>query len=195
MLKRIFLSALLSICSLQAIQIPYRHFTKTSPIGRSPLVHRSPSGTIGPHHPAWTLQHRTLHLRGRQHRQIRAKMEIGQNRDFLGQLTQPSLQFGINSWLDFQFNPTLFYNYTSGAGKWALGDMPIGFDIQLFHTSKIITAWNIALKLALKRSSLSANTGISIRKSSSPTLADKGRGKPDSASFGATSSISAATTS
>ena len=63
---------------------------------------------------------------------------------------QPSLQFGLNNWLDFQFNPTLIYNYTKGAGKWVLGDMPIGFDFQLFHTSKIITQWNTAIKLALK---------------------------------------------
>lgn len=65
--------------------------------------------------------------------------------------TQPTLQFGLNKWLDFQFNPTLFYNYTKGAASWALGDMVVGFDIQLYKGGgNKPTSWYTALKLVLK---------------------------------------------
>lgn len=65
---------------------------------------------------------------------------------------QPSIQVGINSWLDFSFNPTLFYNYNSkqGAAKWAFGDMPIAFDIQLYRYDGKVTDWIPAVKLTLK---------------------------------------------
>ncbi len=63
---------------------------------------------------------------------------------------QPSFQFGLLSWLDFQFNPTLVYNHTDGASQWGVGDMPVGFDIQLYKSEGKLTNWITALKLALK---------------------------------------------
>jgi hypothetical protein len=63
---------------------------------------------------------------------------------------QPSLQFGLNKWLDFQINPTLFYNYNQGAAKWDIGDMPIGFDVQIYRSGMKVTDWIIGLKLSFK---------------------------------------------
>jgi len=69
---------------------------------------------------------------------------------FWNNFFQPSLEFGLTNWLDFQFNPTLFYNTTEGAAKWVVGDMPIGFDIQLYKSGRKTVDWISALKLSLK---------------------------------------------
>ncbi len=63
---------------------------------------------------------------------------------------QPEFSVGINTWLDFQITPTLFYNYTRGTGKWVCGDTPINFDIQLFRYSALVTQWSTAIKLVLR---------------------------------------------
>ncbi len=63
---------------------------------------------------------------------------------------QLSAQFGIHSWLDLSIYPTLFYNYTKGAGKWAIGDTPIGFDIQLYKHTQVLTEWGTALLLRIQ---------------------------------------------
>jgi hypothetical protein len=150
MLKRILLSAFLCASSLQAVQIPAHHSatphpTIPDPWFTGPLL--APSAlTIPPGH--YNIEpyiyitayggHYDSHWK-------RVQAETFWMNEF-----QPSLQFGLNDWLDFQFNPTLIYNYTKGAGKWVIGDMPIGFDIQLYRTSRLITQWNIGVKLALR---------------------------------------------
>lgn len=151
MIKRFLLSALaFGISSLQAIQIPVGHYAKPHPTIQAPWFTGpllAPSGlTIPPGHcNIEPYIYMTANTGQYNSHWKRIKMET-----FWVTQLQPSLQFGINSWLDFQFNPTLTYNYTKGAGKWVLGDMPIGFDIQLFSTHRPITSWNIGIKLALK---------------------------------------------
>lgn len=73
------------------------------------------------------------------------KMETFWNNYF-----QPSFQFGIAPRLDFQFNPTVYYNTTRGVSSWQWGDMPIGIDLQLYRGGGELTDWITALKLALK---------------------------------------------
>lgn len=150
MLKRIFLSAVLLSYALEAVQIPLHHYvpphpTVTAPWFTGPLL--APSAvTIPPGH---------INIEP----YVYAVANIGRYNDdwkalrtetFWNNYFQPSIQFGLNNWLDFQFNPTLFYNYTMGAAKWDLGDMPVGFDIQLYHPKRTLTQWNVAIKLALK---------------------------------------------
>ena len=62
---------------------------------------------------------------------------------------QPILQFGLTSWLDFQFSPTLFYNYTDHQAQWLLADLPVGIDIQLYKPDTALS-WIPAFKLALR---------------------------------------------
>jgi len=68
---------------------------------------------------------------------------------FWGNLFQPSCSFGITSWLDFQFNPSVYYNHTEGASKWGWGDMPTGFDFQLYLSGNTPAKWVTGLKLSL----------------------------------------------
>lgn len=63
---------------------------------------------------------------------------------------QPLVQVGITKWLDVEVIPALFYNYTHGAGKWAIGDTSIGFDFQLFSHQGRVTEWVTAVKLNIK---------------------------------------------
>ncbi|MGB7978023.1 MAG: hypothetical protein WCF19_02550 [Chlamydiales bacterium] len=70
--------------------------------------------------------------------------------NFWNNYFQTLLAFGVNNWADFQCNPTLFYNYSDSSAKWALGDMPIAFDFQLYHPTRTLTEWNVAVKLTLK---------------------------------------------
>lgn len=65
-------------------------------------------------------------------------------------LLQPFLQFGLTKWLDFQFNPTLFYNFTKGAASWEVGDILTGFDIQLYRHGKHLRDWITHLKLIVR---------------------------------------------
>jgi hypothetical protein len=77
--------------------------------------------------------------------------EVDKTDTFWNNYFQPSIQIGITTWLDFAFNPTLYYNYKDGAAKWALGDMPILFDFQLYQKQTTTpTAWVNAIKLYLK---------------------------------------------
>lgn len=62
---------------------------------------------------------------------------------------QLDFTFGLTHWLDFQFNPILFYNTTQGVSDWELGDMPIGFDIQIINWG-VLSQSTHALKLILK---------------------------------------------
>lgn len=61
---------------------------------------------------------------------------------------QTSIQIGLTKWLDFQFSPSLFWNYSQHQTKWVLGDMPIGFDIQLYRSPE--KSWIPGIKLILK---------------------------------------------
>ncbi|MES2272580.1 MAG: hypothetical protein V4487_00110 [Chlamydiota bacterium] len=66
--------------------------------------------------------------------------------------SQTLLTVGINSWLDFQITPSFFYNFRKRASSWALGDLPVQFDIQLYknHPVNYSTNWLTAVKLILK---------------------------------------------
>lgn len=153
MQNRFILPLILLIFSLHAIHVPTYHRLKKNPLYPNietpwftgPLL--APSGMVvqggdynfepyiyavantGKYGPDWKT----------------TKTETFWNNYF-----QPSLQFGLTSWLDFQFNPTLFYNYTKGAAKWVFGDMPVGFDVQLYKHGEHITDWIMGLKLVLK---------------------------------------------
>jgi len=69
---------------------------------------------------------------------------------FWSNFSQTSIQIGVVKALDVQLNPTFYYNYTQGAAKWALGDMPIGLDIELYQWGVHLTDWAGGLKLQLK---------------------------------------------
>jgi len=61
---------------------------------------------------------------------------------------QVPIQIGLTSWLDFQFSPTAYWNYSEHEAKWVLGDLPTGIDIQLY--TAVEGSWIPSLKLALK---------------------------------------------
>lgn len=61
---------------------------------------------------------------------------------------QVPVQIGLTEWMDFQFTPSLFWNYSQHQAKWVLGDMLIGFDIQLYAASDM--NWFPGVKLVLK---------------------------------------------
>lgn len=150
MKKRFSLSLVLFAVSMNAIQIPVHHFaTKTpgvkAPWFTGPLL--APSGLTIPagHYNIEPYVYATANTGQYTSNWKRVKTDT-----FWANIFQPSFQFGLNKWLDFQFNPTLSYNYKEGAAKWVIGDMPIGFDIQLFKRTASLTSWNTALKLALK---------------------------------------------
>ncbi|HSX10387.1 MAG TPA: hypothetical protein VLF94_01535 [Chlamydiales bacterium] len=62
---------------------------------------------------------------------------------------QPEFEFGLTDWMDFQIDPTLYYNYTNGAAKWVVGDIPVVFDFQLYRRGANITDWTMGLKFAI----------------------------------------------
>lgn len=63
---------------------------------------------------------------------------------------QSNIQAGLTSWMDFQFSPTLYYNYRHGAANWAFSDMPVIFDFQLYRRGVNLLDWAMGLKLFLK---------------------------------------------
>jgi hypothetical protein len=64
--------------------------------------------------------------------------------------SQTLLQFGLTSFMDFQFNPTFQYNYTEGAGNWSLGDLPVIVDFQLYTRGLEVPEWLSNVKLVLQ---------------------------------------------
>ena len=53
--------------------------------------------------------------------------------------------------MDFEFNPAVYYNYSSGAAQWVAGDMPVGLNIQLYQGGGGADSnWDSAVKLFLK---------------------------------------------
>lgn len=71
------------------------------------------------------------------------------NPTFWSVIFQPTVQVGLTSWLDFQIDPELLYNYSHHQAKWRLGDLPVGFDIQLYSPADPGSKWP-AIKLALR---------------------------------------------
>lgn len=63
---------------------------------------------------------------------------------------QVPVQIGITPQFDCLFSPTLFYNYTEGAAQWAVGDLPIGIDIQLYRHNRLLSEWGTGLLLRIE---------------------------------------------
>jgi hypothetical protein len=63
--------------------------------------------------------------------------------------SQNLVQWGINSWMDMQVTPGVFYNYTNGAAKWGVADLPVLVDFQLYRYDEDISKWITAFKLTL----------------------------------------------
>lgn len=61
---------------------------------------------------------------------------------------QPTVQIGLTSWMDCQFTPVLFYNYTDHKANWEFGDFPFQFDFQLY-TPPPTDLWRPYVKLTL----------------------------------------------
>lgn len=61
---------------------------------------------------------------------------------------QPTLQIGLTSWMDCQFTPVLFYNYTQHKANWEFGDFPFQFDFQIF-TPRGMDDWMPYMKLTI----------------------------------------------
>lgn len=72
------------------------------------------------------------------------------NETFWSIFTQQWVEIGINSWMDFEFVSTLFYNHTSGASKWEVGDLPVQLDFQLYKNLKRLDLWSHALSFTIK---------------------------------------------
>jgi hypothetical protein len=150
MLKRNLLSLFVYFSFLEAIQIPTHQYAAPRPNVQAPWFTGpllAPSAlTIPPGHyniePYLSVNAETGFYNQQWKRTKRETF-------WVNQLYCP-FQFGINPWLDFQFTPTFSYNSTRGVGEWTWGDMPIAFDIQLFHTTRPINCWNTALKLTLR---------------------------------------------
>ena len=74
--------------------------------------------------------------------------EVEKSPTFWSNILQIPIQIGLTSWLDFQFSPTVSWNYTQHQSTWTLGDLPIGIDIQLYRSKS--QSWIPNVKLALK---------------------------------------------
>lgn len=59
-------------------------------------------------------------------------------------------QVGITRKLDCVFSPVVEYNYVDGAANWALGDLPFGFDFQIYKHNKILTDWGTAVSFRIQ---------------------------------------------
>lgn len=151
-MKNSFILLLLFSFCLFADKAPYHHYLQEHPHQKvqapwftGPLL-ASSALTIPPGH--WDLEPYIFAVanKGRYDHDWKAREIPTRWNNYF----QPELSVGINTWLDFEISPTLFYNYTAGAGKWVWGDMPINFDIQLFRHDALVTEWSTAVKLILK---------------------------------------------
>ena len=61
--------------------------------------------------------------------------EVEESPIFWTDILQIPIQFGLTKWLDFQFSLTLTWSYFEHQAAWALGDLPIGVDIQLYRSA------------------------------------------------------------
>lgn len=149
MRKRFFLSLFLLSYSLEAVQVPDDNYSLTPQVG-APWFTGSllaPSGLTIPqgHYNIEPYIYATATTGTYNNNWKSVKRET-----FWANILQPSIQIGLSPLVDFEFNPTLIYNYTKGAGNWNFGDMPLEIDIQLYKTDKPVTSWNMGLKLALR---------------------------------------------
>ncbi len=65
-------------------------------------------------------------------------------------LSQTFVQIGINSFMDCQIVPELFYQFTQGVRSTQIGDLPLSIDFQLFRD--IPNDWRPSAKFTLKAS-------------------------------------------
>ncbi len=59
---------------------------------------------------------------------------------------QPTFQIGMNSFMEFDINPSFSYNNNQSKHSWVLNDCPWGLGIQLLHDKPGVT-WYPAIKL------------------------------------------------
>jgi hypothetical protein len=62
--------------------------------------------------------------------------------------SQTPIQIGLTSFMNFQFVPTVFWNYTEHEASWAFGDLPLFLDIQLYRAPE--GGWAPNTKLSLR---------------------------------------------
>jgi len=67
---------------------------------------------------------------------------------FWNNFFQIPIQIGLTSWMDIEITPTVNWNYTQHVAHWALGDLPIGLDIQLYDSPP--GGWIPHVKLTLQ---------------------------------------------
>lgn len=60
---------------------------------------------------------------------------------------QCPIQIGLTGWMDFQFSPTVLWNYTQHSAHWALGDLPVVIDLQLYRANPDNLIPNVKLVL------------------------------------------------
>lgn len=152
-MKKRFFGFLLLILSLHAKKAPLHHFIEVAPEDEiqspwltGPLLAPS-SITIPPGHYNIEPYLYFVANTGAYNQDWKAvKAESTRWTNYF----QPTLEFGLNRFMDIFFDPTLNYNFTEGAGKWSLGDVPIGLDFQLWKRGQKVTDWISALKFSLR---------------------------------------------
>lgn len=145
-----FLFPLFFIIQIFAVQVPAGHVLPTHPTLKAPWFTGpllAPSGlTIPPGHINIEPYVFVIANIGRYDSDWkRSRIEVFWNNYF-----QPNLQVGINKWMAITINPILYYNYTKGAAKWAIGDIPFTVDFQLYARTPGLDMWNTALKLSVQ---------------------------------------------
>lgn len=68
--------------------------------------------------------------------------------NFYSLLGQVIVFFGITEWMDFQLTPQSFYNFTKGQSSVHFGDLPAGFDFQLYPATT--KSWVPGVKFTLR---------------------------------------------
>lgn len=71
--------------------------------------------------------------------------------NFLSIELEPYSWVGLTNWMDLSFHPTLFWNHDQkGGGSWALGDLIIQPEFQLWDESWSDASWTPNVKLGIK---------------------------------------------
>lgn len=65
-------------------------------------------------------------------------------------VSETYVQVGILSWLDIQFVPIFYWNYSVGASNWALGDFAVQFDAQIYRDQLPSISWLPSIKFTIK---------------------------------------------
>ncbi len=80
-----------------------------------------------------------------------ANWKVSSTPTFWNNYFQPEFTVGLARWMDIEFVPTVFYNYTNGAAKWSFGDFLLTVDFQLYNRKvRNITDWGSNVKLILR---------------------------------------------